>query len=134
MRVPLVERFWAKVNKNGPIPALCPELGPCFLWTGGTSKKTSAYYGLIRADAPSRKRLGAHRVSLALSTGTMLDDMDACHRCDTPLCVNPGHLFWGTHRQNMQDYAAKYGRIAVEKRPLPPRPHLPWGEQAQEAA
>jgi hypothetical protein len=29
----LIERFWSKVNKDGPIPASCPELGPCWLWT-----------------------------------------------------------------------------------------------------
>jgi hypothetical protein len=30
----LPERFWKKVDKNGPVPAHRPELGPCWLWTG----------------------------------------------------------------------------------------------------
>lgn len=133
-RVPLLVRFFAKVNKAGPVPALCPELGPCWLWTGATSQKTSARYVLIRADAPSRQRLLAHRVALAIADGVMPDDRDACHKCDNPLCVNPDHLFWGTHRENMRDYARKYGRIAVEKRPPAPRPIFQALEGVESAA
>jgi hypothetical protein len=35
------ERFWAKVDKNGPIPAYRPDLGPCWLWTA--SKRADGY-------------------------------------------------------------------------------------------
>lgn len=133
-RLPLVVRFLAKIDRDGPIPALCPELGPCWTWTGATSKKSSARYGLIRADAPSRLRLLAHRVALALEHGDMPPDLDACHKCDNPLCVNPRHLFWGTHRENMKDYARKYGRIAVEKRPPAPRPIFQALEEVERVA
>jgi hypothetical protein len=63
-----------------------------------------------------------------LATGQNPADMDACHTCDNTICCNPDHLFWGTHRANMRDYIVKYGRVAVSKRPLPPRPGLPFHE------
>lgn len=30
-----------------------------------------------------------------------------CHRCDVKPCINPGHLFLGTGRDNMEDCARK---------------------------
>lgn len=35
------------------------------------------------------------------------DDMCVCHTCDTPLCVNPEHLFLGTQIDNTADRHAK---------------------------
>lgn len=33
--------------------------------------------------------------------------MEVCHSCDNTLCVNPGHLFTATHKQNMEDCVDK---------------------------
>ena len=41
---------------------------------------------------------------------------DACHICDTPLCVNPYHLFAGTRKDNMQDAKAKARLVGYGKR------------------
>jgi hypothetical protein len=52
-----------------------------------------------------------HRVSYALHNEDidLLDDpkIFCCHRCDNRRCINPKHLFLGTHHDNMQDMVAK---------------------------
>ena len=37
--IPIKERIWTKVDKNGPIPSHKPELGPCYMWLGGKTEK-----------------------------------------------------------------------------------------------
>lgn len=128
---PLAERFWAKVDKQGP---LHPDLQTrCWLWTGARSRSRGlTAYGHIREGGRGTRMWRVNRLAIVLATGEDAPGMDACHRCDNPLCCNPDHLFWGTHRYNMLDYIRKYGRVAVEKRPLPPRPALPFEEPLDE--
>lgn len=107
----------------------------CWPWTGyvGKNRGTGRGYGQIRDDYMAQggtgKLLKTHRLALKLWTKRDEPAMDACHTCDNSVCCNPTHLFWGTHRENMRDYIVKYGRIAVEKRPLPPRPKLPFEDE-----
>ena len=61
---PMEERFWEKVDKNGPIPEKRPELGPCWLWLASISDngygKFSVRHGLI---------VYAHRLAYELLVG-----------------------------------------------------------------
>lgn len=99
-------RFWLRVNKNGPIPERYPELGPCWLWTGAVFGEKE--YGQFWLAQRNRR---AHMVAWEWANGPIPDGLLVCHRCDRPRCVNPGHLFLGTHIENMLDRDAK-GRMS----------------------
>jgi hypothetical protein len=80
-----------------------PNTG-CWLWTAALN---DAGYG--RLGVPGGWR-GAHRVAYELFVGPVPAGMFVCHRCDTPACVNPDHLFLGLPFDNTADMIAK-GRI-----------------------
>lgn len=81
-----------------------PELNTgCWLWTGSVR----AGYG--QKDWAGRN-WRAHRLAWTLYRGSIPAGLCVCHRCDTPLCVNPGHLFLGTSLANVRDAQAK-GRL-----------------------
>lgn len=91
-------RFWAKVDKNGPVPARCPELGPCWIWI---ASRSSDGYGSFDGER-------AHRVAWELECGPIPDGHGVFHHCDTPLCMNyEGHLWTGTQGENMADMWSK---------------------------
>ena len=77
----------------------------CWLWVAGSCSLqpgSSGRYGAFYV--PSEKRnIGAHRVSWLLYRGELPNKAVVCHKCDTPSCVNPEHLFLGSHRDNTRD-------------------------------
>lgn len=78
----------------------------CWLWSGNL---TESGYGRVTIG---RKDYRAHRVSWALANGRGIPDgAFICHRCDTPSCINPAHLFPGSNRDNVRDMIEK-GRKA----------------------
>lgn len=88
----VLDRFWAKVEKKSPTE--------CWEWTAGTSKPYR--YGVFHPRKPLT--VGAHRFSLELKLGRPIKPgMYACHTCDYPPCVNPNHLYEGTHQDNVND-------------------------------
>ena len=95
------DRFWDKVNKDGPIH---PDCGQCWEWIAGTFNDG---YGGFGAYGESR----SHRVSWVIHFGPIPEGLQVLHECDTPLCVNPSHLWLGTSQDNTQDRCAK-GRSA----------------------
>jgi hypothetical protein len=56
----------------------------------------------------------AHRVAWINHYGDIPDGLCVCHKCDTPACVNPSHLFLGTQGENINDSASK-GRLFVPR-------------------
>jgi hypothetical protein len=75
---------------------ISPDLGPC--WET-SYKKTKAGYGRIYIDG---QFVYTHRYAYFLAHGEYPPEF-ACHTCDNPGCVNPDHIFAGSHQDNVDD-------------------------------
>lgn len=73
----------------------------CIEWQGCCD---GGGYGDMYCNGKLQK---AHRYSYQLFKGTIPRGFSVCHTCDNPKCVNPDHLFTGTHSDNMKDMYAK---------------------------
>jgi hypothetical protein len=88
------ELFWAKVNRNGPVPDYANNLGPCWVWTANRV----GGYGTVTRSGKVRK---AHRVAWELMIGSVPEGLDLDHLCRVRHCVNPAHLEPVTRRENI---------------------------------
>jgi len=96
-----LSRFWDKVKVR--------KENECWIWVGA---KHPDGHGQILVG---NRMEFAHRVSFAISYGSPRDEF-VCHRCNNPRCVNPKHLYTGTHNDNMNDMIQR-GSVKGSKNP-----------------
>lgn len=96
------ERFWQKVNKDGP--------NGCWIWTAMRNKDG---YGCFRVGNTMKK---AHRFSYEINKGQIPSGMEVRHICHNPSCVNPDHLEPGTHTDNMRDLVKSGNRKGIYRK------------------
>lgn len=101
------EQLRARIEKNS-IPE--PNSG-CWLWTLCASPRGYGRLGPLRKYGDQL----AHRLSYRAFRGDFDVALCVLHKCDTPPCVNPDHLFLGTRRDNLEDMTSK-GRRAIGAR------------------
>lgn len=93
----------------------------CWLFEGA---KNDRGYGQIRFAGSVKY---THRLIYELVNGNVEAGLFVCHTCDMPACVNPQHLFAGTHLDNMDDMMRK-GR-----RTYPLRSHCKQGHEMDDS-
>lgn len=108
-------RFHSRIQKNA---------NGCWIWVGALVGGPRHFYGGIRIGG---KTVRANRLSYEMHVGPIPAGMFVCHKCDVSKCVNPEHLFVGTHSENMIDSVVK------KRHRNSKRTHCPLGHPLDDA-
>jgi hypothetical protein len=81
----------------------------CLIWLGGLNNMG---YGRLGVDGKGMKY--AHRAAWEQKHGKIPDRLNVLHRCDIPTCINPDHLFLGSHADNVADKTRKGRQLRGE--------------------
>lgn len=100
-----IARFWSKVDKDS-------SLNGCWLWQGFLNPRG---YGIVCIN---HLNYVSHRMAFVMKNGPIPEKMLCCHRCDNPSCVNPDHIFLGSHADNNLDSCLKMRHTHGERHSL----------------
>jgi hypothetical protein len=106
---PLVGSLEERFNKSYKINK---ETG-CWDWTRSLFKQ--GYAKIETNEKEKRVCLRAHRLSYSIYKGDIPKGMLVCHSCDNVKCVNPEHLWLGSHLDNINDCINKKRRATNYK-------------------
>lgn len=87
-------RFWKRVDIKGP--------DDCWEWLGPLRGKGYGYLGI------DGKKIKANRFAWIITNGPIPEGRLVLHKCDNTKCVNPSHLYLGSHADNVSDRCARY--------------------------
>lgn len=102
-------RFWAKVDKRGPVmPGMVTR---CWVWIGARAKSG---YGNFKAT----RYVGAHVFGYEVAHGHVPDGLQVNHKCNNRLCVRGDHVYAGTPAENGRDTILSGHSTAGERHKL----------------
>lgn len=91
MEADMIDRFMSKVRRTQD----------CWIWTA--CKRRGGYGHFNKGN---NKYTSAHRLSWEIHRGQIPNKLSVLHKCNNAACVNPDHLYLGTHNDNMRDRVA----------------------------
>ena len=104
------KNFWDKAEVDKRFLSKIEKLdNGCWEWrAGGSGDGYGTFQIMSKADrSGGSSKVQAHRASWEIHNGPIPDGLFVCHHCDIKPCVNPAHLFLGTHQDNMADLVKK---------------------------
>ena len=91
-----IDRFYSHII----FPLDC--INECWL-TDLSTNTTGGYPRLKISRGKIKYIIGMHRISYYIHCGDIPDNLLVCHKCNNTECVNPYHLYIGSHQDNVND-------------------------------
>jgi hypothetical protein len=114
------QRFWVRVDKNGPFALIKGKRSRCWLWTGAKNKAGYGVFNIRPRRSGDSGSMQAHHWSYAQVFGSIPEGFESDHLCCNPSCVRPGHIEVVSHVENLK------------RRRLGPRTHCKQGHEFTE--